>query len=141
VCRRLLAGGAEPTDEALRQAAWRNRDTECVRVLLDHGADPDSPGWGTVALHWPCMNGNAATAKLLIERGASVNAEAGGWAAGATPLHFAAAGGHDEIVLALLDAGADAERADHNGRTPLDRAVQHGHESTAQLLRRRAKTA
>jgi len=134
VCRRLLAGGAEPTDEAMRQGAWRNRDTECVRVLLDHGADVDSWGWGTVALHWPCMNGNLATAKLLIERGADVNAVADDWAAGATPLHFAAAGGFDAIVRALLEGGADPRCLDKNGRSPRDRAIQFGHESTAELL-------
>ena len=37
-----------------------------------------------------------------------------------TPLHLAAAGNWPDVVRALLDAGADPEHHDHQGRQPLD---------------------
>lgn len=135
MCRLLLEEMALPDDEAMMQACWRNRDAECVRVILEYGGSANASGWGTSALHWPCMIGNAETAALLIESGADVNAPAGEWAAGGTPLHFAAGAGHDNVVKLLLDSGAHPALPDRNGHTPLERAVQHGHESAAALLR------
>ncbi|KAK8722586.1 hypothetical protein OTU49_012290, partial [Cherax quadricarinatus] len=38
---------------------------------------------------------------------------------GRTVLHIAAAAGHDDCVKMLLDAGADVNCQDNNGRTPL----------------------
>jgi hypothetical protein len=43
--------------------------------------------------------------------------------AGLTALHYAASGGHDECVEALLAAGADVSAQDSSGRTPLHLAA------------------
>ena len=51
-----------------------------------------------------------------------------------TPLLYASATGHLEVVECLLDAGADKEKADNTGATPLQVAVRHGHEAVLQCL-------
>jgi ankyrin repeat protein len=54
---------------------------------------------------------------------------------GVTPLHFAAASGHKEIVEVLVTKGADVN-ANIGGWTPLHLAVDEGHTETADLLRK-----
>ena len=44
-----------------------------------------------------------------------------------TPLHKAVIAGHSEIVRSLLDAGADVNRQDRYGRTPIQFASLHGY--------------
>ena len=59
--------------------------TECLRLLLQRGADVDlSPG-GTTALHECCENGHAECTKLLLIHGANANAVTED---GLMPLHF-----------------------------------------------------
>ena len=96
----LLAWGADPgaalpeTDETpLHFAAsfgFEDEATECVRILLEAGADP-----------------NVHT---------KTRAESGAWAAGVytmgeTPLHLAVTFGDEEMVRLLIDAGADIQDA------------------------------
>jgi ankyrin repeat protein len=49
-------------------------------------------------------------------------------------LHFAAKGGCDDVVRALVEAGAQVDSSDRSKMTPLHRAIESGHESTASLL-------
>eukprot|EP00897_Mesotaenium_endlicherianum_P000800 jgi/Mesen1/10720/ME000090S10177 len=57
-----------------------------------------------------------------------------------TPLHFAAAGGHLEIVNALLECGADINARNNGGQTALMHACRLGHVQVVQsLLLRRAE--
>ena len=52
-----------------------------------------------------------------------------------TPLHFAAHGGHAEIIDALLAAGADPNAADAAGITPMYWSEKAGHvDATVSLL-------
>ena len=53
---------------------------------------------------------------------------------GETPLMRAAARGHEDVVRALLDAGADANSRRADGFTPLILAVFFGHEAVVRLL-------
>jgi len=54
---------------------------------------------------------------------------------GYTPLHWAALKGHEEIVEALIDAGADLNTTNNLGRTPLHWAALKGHEEIVEALR------
>ena len=53
---------------------------------------------------------------------------------GATPLFVAAQQGHDAVVRALLDAGADKDLADNDGATPLFVAAENGHGAIVRAL-------
>ncbi|GAA4202494.1 hypothetical protein GCM10023074_37430 [Microbispora amethystogenes] len=99
---------------------------EIVRLLLDHGADPDRPSGGPeeglplcAAACWD----HAATVQALLDGGADPDAaEEGGW----TPLLWAAANGNLESADVLLDAGADPDLPDEDGDTPLTLAALFG---------------
>ncbi len=53
-----------------------------------------------------------------------------------TPLHWAAAQGHAEIVKLLLDYGFNAQVLDEHGDTPLHVAARNGHAALISLLLR-----
>ncbi|KAH9254181.1 hypothetical protein BASA81_007770 [Batrachochytrium salamandrivorans] len=72
-----------------------------------------------------------AIAKLLLERGASV--EAREKRMGFTPLHFASCYGNAELVSLLLSHGAQ-DCQDRFGKTPLHWASQNGHAHVCRLL-------
>jgi uncharacterized protein len=69
--------------------------------------------------------------KLLVERGADVNATQ---AQGFTPLHAAAQNGDSDLAAVLLAAGADKDARLDDGRTAADVALEAGHETLAERL-------
>lgn len=74
------------------------------------------------------LKGFADVCQKLIARDADVNKP--GW----TPLHYAATGGHLEIMQMLLDKHAYIDAASPNGSTPLMMAAMYGTSSAVQLL-------
>jgi uncharacterized protein len=88
------------------QLAADTANTELIRLLLKAGADPESPNAdGETALHLVSRSGNVEAAKLLLKAGAKVNArERFGEQ---TPLMWAAARRHPQMVELLLSKGAD----------------------------------
>jgi ankyrin repeat protein len=68
-----------------------------------------------------------------MELGADVNKARD---TGATPLFIAAYKGHETVLRALIEAGADISTAtDNDGSTPLYAATHNGHEAIVQILR------
>jgi glutaminase len=53
-----------------------------------------------------------------------------------TPLHLAAAEGHDHVVQYLIAQGVDLDPQDRWGHTPLDEAVRHGQDTAADYLQK-----
>jgi hypothetical protein len=114
---------------AIVRAAERD-DLAIVRTLVERGADvaagrPNAL-WVAVMARYP------AVVRYLAEHGADVQGEAA--ETGLTPLHVAAMRGWDELVELLLGLGADPDRRDAGGRTPLDWARRNGHEPAAGIL-------
>jgi ankyrin repeat protein len=109
--KRLLAAGADVRAmnaygvNALQLAADAG-NTELIRLLLKAGADPNSPNPdGETALHLVARSGNVEAAKLLLKAGAAVDPrESFG---GQTPLMWAAARRHPEMVDLLASRGAN----------------------------------
>lgn len=128
----LLAAGAEPD---VFEAAALGR-TERVRGLVD-----DDPALlsaftedGFTALHLAAFFHQPGTARLLVERGAPVDAVARNVELRVTPLQSAAAAGESDTVALLLERGADPNARQLGGYTALHAAAQSGNEELARLL-------
>jgi ankyrin repeat protein len=141
------------TDEARAIAATRSDldvfeaaaigDVGRLRVLLD-----DGPGlataWsedGFTPLHFAAFFGHPAAAKLLVDRGADLEARSTNtqFALDAAPLHSASAAGQLQVCEVLLDAGADVNAVQHGGYTALlDAAANRNEELVEFLLERGA---
>lgn len=136
------------TDEAKAIAATRSDldvleaaaigDLERLRALLDE--DPSlANAWsddGFTPLHYAAFFGQPEAAKLLIERGADLEARSTNreFALDAAPLHSAVAARERGTIEVLLDAGADVNAVQHGGFTPLLEAAQTGQADVVELL-------
>jgi ankyrin repeat protein len=88
------------------------------------------------AFVYACMHGHIGAAKLLLKRGARLDAIPGGFDYSGTALHYAALNGHHAMVKFLVEQGADpgirdtqigqtaAARADHAGHPEIKRVLQ-----------------
>ena len=76
-------------------------DPRFVRLLLDHGADPNVPGWrGITQLHRASQSGRIEITRLLVEYGASVEVRD---KEGRTPMDVASGEQREEIIKLLLE--------------------------------------
>ena len=88
------------------------------------------------AFVFACMHGHIEAAKLLLEKGAEINAIPGGFDYAGTGLHYAAFNGHRHMVQFLLDQGADRNIKDTKvGSTAAGWADYAGHPELRDLLR------
>jgi ankyrin repeat protein len=153
----LLDAGADvesPNEDgqtALMLAA-REGALDAAKLLIERGAKVNArESWrGQTALMWAADANHPEIAKLLIEHGADVEtrAMATDWpvqitsepraqyrpTGGLTPLLYAARSGCTACVAALLDAGANIDRPNPDGVTPLMIAIDNFRFDTAKLL-------
>lgn len=105
--------------------------TECLKLLLAHGADPHATmSGGTTALHSAANFNHSAAVAILIDAGLSPNTPDQGMF---TALHRAAQSDSLEAATVLLDRGASVS-IPFNPSTPLHAAAAAGACRTAQLL-------
>ncbi len=113
--------------------AARNGETKAVARLLDLGADIETrnPGDGWTPLMWAAVRDQSACVKLLISRGAKVEARD---RRGLTALMAAARWGKKDGVAALLEGGARVGAIDDNGWNALMWASFKGQSDMAAFL-------
>jgi ankyrin repeat protein len=144
-------------------SAIKQDDAGTIRSLLQRGFDPNAidpagrPGlfiavqegslkaaevladWPKTKVEWrspkdesplmmAALKGQTQMVRKLIARDAHVNKP--GWA----PLHYAATGGHLEIMQMLLDEHAFIDAESPNRTTPLMMAAQYGSPDAVKLL-------
>ena len=123
--RRLLSAGArvDPTEEdgstPLHTAAQSGGSLECVRTLLDYGADVNSVRQrdGMTPLHIASSHGMTRCVEILLSAGASLSLAVPS-AIGSQPLHLACAAKRRTVALRPLEYGADPAATRDDGVTP-----------------------
>ncbi|XP_020928264.1 fibronectin type 3 and ankyrin repeat domains protein 1 isoform X2 [Sus scrofa] len=107
---------------------------DVVKYLRRHGASWDTRDLGgCTALHWAADGGHCNVIEWMIKDGCEVDAvdTGSGW----TPLlRVSAVSGNQKVASLLIDAGADVNVKDKDGKTPLMVAVLNNHEELVQLL-------
>ena len=98
-------------------------DADASRKLLARGAKAQRPGWSPI--HYAASGPGTDVAKLLLDSGASVDAESPN---GTTPLMLAARHAPEGTVELLLQRGADPRRRNQRGLQAIDFAEAGGRE-------------
>lgn len=135
----FLVGGMTPdtkneTGETPLIIAAALGSDEIVGILLENGAQINlkDKKQSATALHAAAMKGKVNTARLLLQKGADVNARAHD---DLTPLLIAVLAVNGELVKLLVDAGADLEAQDKaHGVTALHIAALKGNLNLTKLL-------
>jgi ankyrin repeat protein len=128
----LIAGGADvkKNGSGAMVVASRWGFVEIVQAFLNAGVETKGEK-AVKAISQAADYGHTSVVKLLLEKGAAVNARD---FAGYSPLARAVESNKKETVLLLLDKGADMDNSDKFGMTPLMRAAQKGHTDMVKLL-------
>lgn len=119
--RDILSYVAEYSDEILLSFLIESGQSAPNSVDIDN----------RTPLSWAAKRGHKGIVKLLLEKGADVNAANRNRR---TPLHHASTNGYVDVVKLLLEKGADVNAAQSDGRTPLHHASMDGHVDVVKLL-------
>ena len=118
---------------ALMMAAFK-RNRPAIDALLAKGAAVNQPGW--TALHYAAASGDGEIVRLLLARGAKVDALSPKASGAVTPMMVAAREGHDATALILIAHGADRTRRNTEGLTAVQLAERAGKTRVAAALER-----
>ncbi|XP_026666668.1 serine/threonine-protein phosphatase 6 regulatory ankyrin repeat subunit C-like [Ceratina calcarata] len=112
------------------------RYEDIVQILADKSADVNlKTNRGETPLHIAAREGLQEIFRLLIKRGAYVDAEEDKY--GLTAVHVAVQEGHNNIVQILIDQGANVNLKTKRGETPLHIAAREGLQEICRLLIKR----
>lgn len=136
VARSMLQKTAAGDAQANLWDAAGNGDRSAAAAALDAGADVNaldtrSSRNGRYALNWAAINDDSDTTKLLLVKGAKIDAQN---LTGFTALHHAAEAGSAAAAKTLLAAGANPSIRNANGETAADVARREGHMDLARII-------
>lgn len=86
--------------------AVRNGHYGVAKLLIDHGADVNTRGYGLPPLIWAVRNDHKDLAELLLDHNVEIDRMGHGF----TALHWASWEGREAMVRLLLDQGADTTK-------------------------------
>ena len=112
--------------------ATQKGDAEAVRLLLEHGADPNnSDNTNMTPLHYAAQAKTPECLLLLIKHGARITQQTRGW----TALHYACTF-HDDLayIRPLLKHGVDINKRTYVGKTALSLSILQNHLKSASYL-------
>jgi ankyrin repeat protein len=122
-----LSATGDEGNTALHYAAVRGHE-EVVALLLDKGAHANTRNQYTMTpLMRVCIYGRLGVVKMLVQHleGEGLDERSDlGW----TALHYAACGGHHEVVRCLVLAGADPTITNDEGMTPRAIAEEYNYD-------------
>ncbi|KAI6206878.1 HECT-type E3 ubiquitin transferase [Aphelenchoides besseyi] len=112
----------------------RQRDTDALIDAVENGSvDPNfTDDVGQTLLNWCAAFGTIDMVQYLCDKGADVNR-----GQRSSSLHYAACFGRSDVLIALLQNGANPDLRDEDGRTALDKArerADEGHQQVVQIL-------
>jgi ankyrin repeat protein len=149
------ANAANEDDQTPLMLAARTGNVAVAKLLVQHGADVNrrEKYRDQSAVMWASAEGHADMVRFLVETGAdlTVRAKANDWptqitneprvqyrpTGGLTPLLYAARAGCVGCVKAIVDGGADVDRPNPDGMTPMMMALDNGHPDVASFLLQR----
>jgi ankyrin repeat protein len=99
---------------ALMMAAFK-RNRAAAEALIARGAAVNRAGW--TPLHYAAASGDEAIARLLIKRGAKIDAVSPPASGAYTPLMMAAREAHPDMVAFLTEQGANPKLTNSEGLT------------------------
>ena len=120
---------------ALMMAAFKH-NKPAADALIAKGAAVHRDGW--TPLHYAAASGDVEIAKLLLAKGARVDAVSPPASGKFTPLMMAAREGHDDAAAFLLAQGANPALKNGEGMTAAQIAEKADHPSIAKAINARA---
>ena len=134
--KKALASGMSPNamDDKGNSAltiAITEKSLDVAKLLIDTPSiDLERPNLaGETPVMLAAFTGSEELVKYLVEK-RQVEINKPGWSA----LHYAATGGHADIIQLLLDQSAYIDAESPNGSTPLMMAARYGNLKSVQLL-------
>ncbi|AOW14097.1 hypothetical protein LPB72_09455 [Hydrogenophaga crassostreae] len=127
---------AAPSRGTLNESQQRAKRgvTTGNQVIDPAGLSSDSVQTALPPLHAAAIKGDLEGAQRLMAEGVNINALD---SRARTALMLAAMGGQKNLVVALMDAGADATLRDHAGLSAADHALRAGHADWLPLMQPR----
>ncbi|XP_052825426.1 serine/threonine-protein phosphatase 6 regulatory ankyrin repeat subunit B [Octopus bimaculoides] len=117
--------------------AAKNDHSEVVKLFLKHKQELVSMNSmnGMTCAHIAAERGSVAVIKELMKFSRATVTTVRNRKTGNTALHLAASGGHKNVLLTILEAGALATDENHHGMTTLHLAAQYGYVHILEALK------